>query len=965
MHIQSAEKTTKYYEDSVFPEIKQFHKIKSKLNITKESLLSVDFQYVCIKEKVIRRNVVVEDALFILEKDLNVLNEVIDEVSTIRHDKKMKKISNHFDEIKEKESKFNKIYDNNSLPVDTRKEAYNYFVLNKKSYVKNIKLNKILKFIDRKDIIETKKQKKDVKKILENIVNKNKDVLTLTDYGLMHKIVVKTDIVNLEFERNLNILLFKHNELKKYAENIKSDPEEAIHNIVKQKLSVITGKETKRINKVINLIKEHVDIRHIDREILKLSLEKVLDIYHRDDALFKFILNVFIQYSNKSEFFSKRQREIFSNRRKFRNRVQITINDYNFETCFYLIYRDFKKDFLNLLNNENFIDIKSFTSWIEITNDNLIKKKMSFAKSAFRKEVDKNYEKLILDNSEHAKILKVSKFKIMLEQFVLENLAREPENRRREISPSRINEIFIGEAEEIKNIIKQSLLDELMNIDYKKSFPIARKYKRKFKFFVGKTNSGKTYRAFNELVKYNSGAYLSPLRLLALEGQDEIEGRGKKCNMITGEERSLDKNAKFTSSTIEMLDLNNELDCIVIDEIQMLKDENRGWAWTQAVIGSPAKNIILTGSDEVLDLVKSLLQYTGDTLEVERLERKSPLKLLKNSVDIKNIRKGTAIIAFSRKDVLKYKSLLKDKKVSVIYGNLGPEVRQEEARKFRSGETEILVATDAIAMGLNLPIETVLFSTHTKNIRGATIEIDEQLLQQIAGRAGRYGLKSIGYVGALTQSTSRYVSSIMSVPIPDYSGEAMIMPNAEYLKQIQSVLKIDDFKESLDAFGKYASMGEDMFVCTDLSKMIELSDEIDKYSLSIEESLRLVSAPIRENNDNGLFYFNKYVEIMVENFYLTEDDKRFIKTPYIDKFSKKDKTDDSFFLKKAEEMLHILDLYNWFSLQYPNIFNDDINLTEKKQIMNDFIINSLQEINTEERVRGGNGRRKRRRNGRR
>ena len=104
---------------------------------------------------------------------------------------------------------------------------------------------------------------------------------------------------------------------------------------------------------------------------------------------------------------------------------------------------------------------------------------------------------------------------------------------------------------------------------------------------------------------------------------------------------------------------------------------------------------------------------------------------------------------------------------------------------------------------------------------------------------------------------------------------------------------------------------------------------------------------------------------MVYNFYITEYDKRFIKTPYIDKFSKKDKTDDSFFLKKAEEMLHILDLYNWFSLQYPNIFNDDINLTEKKQIMNDFIINSLQEINTEERVRGGNGRRKRRRNGRR
>ena len=44
--------------------------------------------------------------------------------------------------------------------------------------------------------------------------------------------------------------------------------------------------------------------------------------------------------------------------------------------------------------------------------------------------------------------------------------------------------------------------------------------------------------------------------------------------------------------------------------------------------------------------------------------------------------------------------------VRVIYGALPPEVRRREAERFSSGESHILVATDAIGMGLNLPTLT-------------------------------------------------------------------------------------------------------------------------------------------------------------------------------------------------------------------------------------------------------------------
>jgi ATP-dependent RNA helicase SUPV3L1/SUV3 len=91
--------------------------------------------------------------------------------------------------------------------------------------------------------------------------------------------------------------------------------------------------------------------------------------------------------------------------------------------------------------------------------------------------------------------------------------------------------------------------------EYKEFFPLAREMKRKHIFFVGPTNSGKSYRGFNELAKHGSGVYLAPLRLLALEGQEEIEKRGKDCSLLTGEEIDIHEGALFSASTIEMANL--------------------------------------------------------------------------------------------------------------------------------------------------------------------------------------------------------------------------------------------------------------------------------------------------------------------------------------------------------------------------------------------------------------------------
>ena len=87
---------------------------------------------------------------------------------------------------------------------------------------------------------------------------------------------------------------------------------------------------------------------------------------------------------------------------------------------------------------------------------------------------------------------------------------------------------------------------------------------------------------------------------------------------------------------------------------------------------------------------------------------------------------------FLEKNALKYKSELERLgfKVSIVYGRLSPEVRREQARKFDSGETDIIVATDAIAMGMNLPIKRIIFSTVTKHINGKSFDISKVKLSR-------------------------------------------------------------------------------------------------------------------------------------------------------------------------------------------------------------------------------------------
>lgn len=310
--------------------------------------------------------------------------------------------------------------------------------------------------------------------------------------------------------------------------------------------------------------------------------------------------------------------------------------------------------------------------------------------------------------------------------------------------------ILISEKQKEKNkIVKKSITKCIPKV-IENLYPEARKLKRKFILHIGPTNSGKTYEAISDMVKIGSGVYLGPLRLLAFERFEAFKDMGLKCNLVTGEEKVLIDDAKFQASTIEMLDTSIHYSCAVIDEAQMIGDEYRGGKWTNAILGLKADKIHICASPEAEDLLIKLIEKCGDEFEVKHHDRLCPLEYDNQPfIFPDSAKKGDALIAFSRRTVHAIAAELQKRgiKCSVIYGALPYDVRHEEARKFTSGETEVLVATDAIGMGLNLPIKRVILMEASKFDGTEIRKLNPSEIKQIVGRAGRAGIYDIGYYG--------------------------------------------------------------------------------------------------------------------------------------------------------------------------------------------------------------------------
>ncbi|KAG0234497.1 hypothetical protein BGW42_006578 [Actinomortierella wolfii] len=396
--------------------------------------------------------------------------------------------------------------------------------------------------------------------------------------------------------------------------------------------------------------------------------------------------------------------------------------------------------------------------------------------------------------------------------------------------------------------------------------PAARLMKRKVIMHVGPTNSGKTYQALMRLQQAETGVYLSPLRLLAHEVFERMNNAGAKCNLVTGEERRYavykpdgtpdPAAAGLVSCTVEMADTSRKVDVAVVDEIQMIADQERGWAWTNALMGLAAQEIHLCGEPTVVELVRKICKLTNDDFEVKRYDRLSKLELQEKSLygRLDKIEKGDCLVTFSRKNIFLAKKAIEEEtglRCAVAYGSLPPESRSLQAKLFNDPNSgyDVLVASDAIGMGLNLNIRRIIFEAVQKFDGSVVRSLSLTQLKQIAGRAGRFGTEyAVGQATTLVQRDLPVLKRALAAPMIDIH-RAVLQPPFELIERFAHHLPGAPFSEVLKTFEKF-TRSSDIFFPGPLRNMITIAKMLDHLPLNLNDRYPFISSPIPLRDKN-------------------------------------------------------------------------------------------------------------------
>ncbi|HEX6957929.1 MAG TPA: helicase-related protein [Ferrovibrio sp.] len=255
---------------------------------------------------------------------------------------------------------------------------------------------------------------------------------------------------------------------------------------------------------------------------------------------------------------------------------------------------------------------------------------------------------------------------------------------------------------------------------------------------LGPTNTGKTHLAVERLLAHRSGIIGLPLRLLAREIYDRavaIKGDGHVA-LVTGEEKILPRGAQWFVCTVEAMPLERRYDFLAIDEIQLCSDAERGHVFTDRLLHARgAEETMFLGADTMRGLIRKLVPQA----EFIARPRLSALTYA-GSKKLSRLPKRSAVVAFSAADVYAIAEQVRRQRggAAVVLGALSPRARNAQVALFQNRDVDVMVATDAIGMGLNLDIEHLAFAEITKFDGVGVRPLTPAELGQIAGRAGRH-----------------------------------------------------------------------------------------------------------------------------------------------------------------------------------------------------------------------------------
>jgi ATP-dependent RNA helicase SUPV3L1/SUV3 len=255
---------------------------------------------------------------------------------------------------------------------------------------------------------------------------------------------------------------------------------------------------------------------------------------------------------------------------------------------------------------------------------------------------------------------------------------------------------------------------------------------------LGPTNTGKTYLALERMLAHRTGMIGFPLRLLARENYDRLVRAlgGDAVSLVTGEERIVPAHPRYWVATVEAMPLDRPVDFLAVDEVQLAADRERGHVFTDRILHARGREeTMLIGAETIRPLLRRLLPDAAfiSRPRLSTLTHTSPKK-------IGRLPRRSAVIAFSIPEVYRLAERLRREQggAALVFGALSPRTRNAQVGLYESGEVDLLVATDAIGMGLNLDIDCVVFTALDKHDGIGRRALGTAEVAQIAGRAGRH-----------------------------------------------------------------------------------------------------------------------------------------------------------------------------------------------------------------------------------
>ena len=262
----------------------------------------------------------------------------------------------------------------------------------------------------------------------------------------------------------------------------------------------------------------------------------------------------------------------------------------------------------------------------------------------------------------------------------------------------------------------------------------------------------------------------------------------------------------------------------------------------------------MCGELAAVDLIREMCIATGEEVEVKSYKRLTPLKIQTEAINrIENIQAGDCIVCFNKQDIYNVSRHLEQRgvEVAVIYGSLPPNTKLAMAAKFNDPEDpcKVMVATDAVGMGLNLNVRRIIFYSIYKvqltpegDREVDLISVSQAL--QIAGRAGRYGTAwETGFVTTFKQEELKKLTELLG-QTPEDILQAGLHPTFDQLELYAYHLPKATLSNLVDIFISLSTLDDSLYTMCHLEDFKFLADMIEHIRLPLKAKYTFCCAPI-------------------------------------------------------------------------------------------------------------------------